>query len=301
MRKILLTGGTSKTAEAIVKYYSSETGYDIYLLSSDADKIIFNKDKKISVDYCNKKDLKSIIYGIEPNVIVNCAAMTNVDQCEKDKSTAWNANAELVETLAKICRVMESRLITFSTDYIFDGQDGPYGETGLPNPLSYYGRTKLAGENLALSVLDNLTIIRSNVVYGSSSYGNVDFIRWVIEKLNNGSSIKIIEGQWCNPTYVHDLARSVSRAIINESNGTFNVAGTDYLNRYEIAVKIAARMGFDNELIAPIPPGSLKQLAKRPEKGGLITFKAENEFGIKFTGLEEGLEMLKIDMIVRLH
>ncbi len=298
MLKILLTGGTSKTAEAIAKYYSTESNYDLFILSSDTGKMKFNSEKKFSIDYANKKDLKKIVYGIEPDVVVNCAALTNVDECETNKSAAWNLNAELVETIAKMCRVMESRLITFSTDYIFDGQDGPYSETSMPNPLSNYGKTKLAGENLALSLLDELTIIRTNVVYGASSYGKGDFIRWIIEKLENGESIKIIEGQWCNPTYVRDLARSVSRAIINKSNGIFNVAGTDYLNRYEIALKIADYMGFDEDLIEPISVGSLKQLARRPVRGGLLTGKAENEFGIIFTGLEEGLEKLKFDMLV---
>lgn len=301
MRKILLTGATSKTAEAIIKYYTTESNYDLYLVSSDANRIKFDPEKKFSVDHANRKDLKKVVYGIKPDVIVNCAAMTDVDQCEKDKSTAWNMNAELVENLAKMCRVMESRLITFSTDYIFDGHDGPYGETSVPNPVNYYGKTKLAGENLALSLLDNLTIIRTNVVYGSSSYGNGDFIRWIIENLENGKNIKIVKGQWCNPTYVLDLARSVSKAIFNNSSGIFNVAGTDYLNRYEAAVKIAKLMNLDNNLIEPISPGSLKQLANRPEKGGLKTYKAENEFGIKFTSLEEGLEMLKLDMLIRQH
>ncbi len=299
MLKVLLTGGASKTAEAIVKYYSTESNYDLFILSADADKIKFDSEKKFSIDYANKKDLKKIVYGIEPDVIVNCAALTNVDECETKKSTAWNLNAELVETIAKMCRVMESRLITFSTDYIFDGHKGPYSETSMPNPLSNYGKTKLAGENLAISLLDELTIIRTNVVYGSSSYGKNDFIRWIIEKLENGERLKIIEGQWCNPTYVRDLARSVSKAIINKSNGIFNVAGRDYLNRYEIAVKIANYLGFDEDLIEPISAGSLKQLARRPVRGGLLTGKAENEFGIVFTGLEEGLAKLKVDMLVR--
>ncbi len=298
MPKILITGATSKTAESFLKFVKQDNFYDLYLLSSDASVLITVPElKKASVDYTNKKALKNICYDIKPDYIINCASYNDVDGCEGNKSLAMELNAGLCDSLAKICRVIDASMIHISTDYIFDGQHGPYNESEMPAPLSYYGKTKLAGENFAQASLDKLTILRTNVLYGPSSFGRGDFIRWLIKNLSKGNKLNIITGQYCNPTYVRDLARTIDTVIKNNTCGIYNVAGKTWLNRYDIALLVADVFGYDKSLICKIPSSELKQKAKRPELGGLVTNKAENEFGLHYLNLRDGLEYLKTDLI----
>lgn len=295
--KVLVTGASGKTGEAITRIFSHETEYELFILSSQADLIPkSNRFEKFKADSLDKKLTKTICMDIRPDVIINTAAMNDVDLCETEKRLAWELNVYIVENLARICKILDSHFITFSSDYIFDGSKGPYSEEDLPRPINYYGKSKLAGENAAKAGCDKSTIIRTNVVYGQSSYGKNDFIRWIRDQLENGNGLNIIEGQWCNPTFTDDLALA-SLAILDKSRyGVYNVSGADWLNRYEIAIKAAEIFGFDPGLVRPIPPTVLKQKAKRPEKGGLVNLKAETDLSLKFSGLESGIQTLKYQL-----
>jgi dTDP-4-dehydrorhamnose reductase len=265
------------------------------LLSSGSEYI--NKRKQDAVytfDITQKKTLDFIFEDERPDVVVNAAAMTDVDGCEVNKKMAMEMNAILPESLAIFANKYDFHLITFSTDYIFDGKKGPYLEDALPNPLSYYGKSKLAGENaVRIEATDKSTIIRTNVVYGNSSYNKTDFIRWVIQGLSEEKHLKIIDGQWCNPTLADDIAKGVFKIIEKKRQGIYNFAGRGYYNRYQIAILIAEIFGFDKKLITKIPSAELIQKATRPEKGGLINLMAETSLGMKFSDLETGIVNLK--------
>jgi len=292
MKKILILGANGKVGEALTTYLLRETNSNLVLLSRVKLVNVLNSKVYLVKEY-DKKELKEIIYNEKPDVIVNCAAMTNVDGCETDREQAMSLNAALPETLAKISKVLGSHLITYSTDYIFDGRVGPYLEDDVPSPINYYGKSKLAGENAVKSTISNFTILRTNVVYGISNYGKGDFIGWAINLLNSNSSLEIITGQYCNPTLADDIAHATWKVIERKMYGTYNIAGKDYLNRYEIAIKICDVFEFNSKLVKAIPPASLKQKALRPEKGGLIQSKFEAETGFKFCSLDDGLYVLK--------
>jgi dTDP-4-dehydrorhamnose reductase len=297
-KKILITGSTGKVGEAITKIIAKEyPTCQLLLLTSDVKQI--KPTKNISVFeafYDNVKWLKDFVLEHKPDVIINCAAMTNVDACEDDKQLAMKLNATLPETLAIASNKIDAHLITFSTDYIFNGENGPYSELATPDPINYYGKSKLAGENLATGNCKKLTIIRTNVVYGMSNYNKGDFIRWVLLKLKIGEKINIITGQWCNPTLTDDLAWAAIRIIETKTYGILNISGKDWLNRYEIAIIVAEVFGYDKNNISPIAPEELKQKAKRPEKGGLVITSAEALLGIKLSSLKEGLTTLKFQL-----
>ena len=179
-------------------------------------------------------------------------------------------------------------------DDIFNGKEGPYTEEALPDPLSYYGKSKLAGENaVKIEGGDKWSIIRTNVVYGNSSYNKMDFNRWVVNALSEGKKLNIIDGQWCNPTLTDDIAKGVHRIIEKNERGLVNFAGRGYYNRYDIAMMIANVFNFDTELITKIPSTKLKQKAVRPERGGLTNLKAETSLNMTFSDLETGLINLK--------
>lgn len=294
---ILITGATSKTAEAITRVLFAETDFNIFLLSSNPN---FKKNsyriKTHTADYLDLNKLKKICYEIKPEVIINCAAYTDVDGCEDNHKLASELNTDLVEYLSSISRVIEAHLITFSTDYIFDGKKGPYDEDAYPNPLSYYGKTKHAAENIIRTGLDKHTIIRTNVVFGASSYEKTNFISWLVSNFKEEKEFKVITGQYCNPTITDDLAQAVLKIILKKRYGIYNVGGASWLNRYEISQKVAKVFGFDPELAVPVNSNTLKQKAQRPEKGGLIILKAETDLNCKFANMESGLFSLKFQM-----
>ncbi|MDC1067698.1 SDR family oxidoreductase [Candidatus Kapabacteria bacterium] len=297
-KKILITGSTGKVAEAITTLLLREyPDVKLLLLTSDIKNIKPTKRSSVfQAFYENVKWLKDFVINHKPDIIINCAAMTNVDACEDEKEKAMNLNASLPETLSIAAKKINSHLITFSTDYIFNGKKGPYSELDTPDPINYYGKSKLAGENLAKGNTQKLTIIRTNVVYGKSSYGKNDFIKWVSDKLDNKEKINVITGQWCNPTFTDDIAWAVSRIIETKSYGIINLSGKDWLNRYEIALIVAEVFDYDKNLISPLDPSKLSQKAFRPEKGGLIITSAEGLLGIKLSRLKEGLTTLKFQL-----
>ena len=298
MSKIIIFGATGKTGEAVTRFFLNETdNNELILVSANTHKLVPSlRCKKINIDYSDLKEIKKLIIESKPDCVINAAAMTNVDACEDEKKDAMLLNAQLPETLAKASKIVGAHLIHFSTDYIFDGESGPYTEEAIANPISYYGKSKLAGENAILKEMTDYTIIRTNVVYGISNYGKSDFISWLIAKLERKDQLNIITGQYCNPTFVDDLAWTCIKAFEEKRFGVYNISGSTYLNRYELALEVARIFDYDEKLISPIDPKEFKQKAERPEKGGLITLKAESELVFKPSSLKSGLITYKFQL-----
>jgi dTDP-4-dehydrorhamnose reductase len=245
------------------------------------------------IDITSKKDAKKIVHSVEPDVIVNCAAMTNVDACETERELAWKINTEGVEHLIEAARKNNARIVHISTDYIFDGKSGPYDETARPEPLSYYGKTKLASENaLLLSGLEYF-IARTMVLYGTGTNVKSNFALWLIENLEKNLPVKVVDDQFGNPTLVDDLAQGILNAIELGKTGIYHFAGRDIVSRYEFALRLARVFGFEPRLVIPIKTSQLHQPATRPMISGLITLKAEVELGYRPSTVEQGLVVLK--------
>jgi len=288
--KIAIIGGTGKVAYAL-ETQLSKTDHEVLYISRK--KYSENDNHRIA-DATNKKALKDIIYEFKPNTVINTVAYNDVDGAEENHSESMMLNAHLPEFLASLCKVLDSHFITYSTDYIFDGKKGLYQEEDLPNPINYYGKTKLTGENMTRVTWEKSTVIRTNVVFGSNPYGHTDFTKWVKNKLENEETIRVINGQYGNPAYTGDIAHVTYRLMLNKSYGIFNTGSTDYLSRYEMALIIADVYGLDSKLITKIPPSKLKQKAKRPEKGGLDIMKTSTHLGFDFCSFRDGLEAIKM-------
>lgn len=294
--KILITGATGKVGEEVTNVLSREIlDAELVLLSENISNILPRRRQKVmQAFYTDVKWLKNTIFDEKPNVIINCAAMTDVDECEENHKLAMDLNAILPETLARAAKTIDAHLISISTDYIFDGKSGPYDEYATPNPLSFYGKSKLGGENaIKIEHPNKHTIIRTNVVYGNSSYGKTDFIHWLMANLEKGKKLNIIDGQWCNPTHTEDIAWAILKMIENNIYGTYNVSGSGYYNRFDIANLVCEVFEFDKKLINQIPESELVQKAPRPSKGGLINLKAQAELGLNFLDMKNGLITLK--------
>jgi dTDP-4-dehydrorhamnose reductase len=240
--------------------------------------------------------VKHIINDFYPDTIINAAAYTNVDKSESERELAWNVNSAAVEYLAQSAKAFDSHLIHISSDYIFDGKNGPYSENDKPNPIGYYGRTKLAGENALKTSGVKFTIIRTNVLYGIAKYGRPDFVKWFVESLKIGRQVSIVNDQINNPTFIDDLVFAINRIADYKKYGVYNIGGLEFLSRYEFAIRIAGFFKLNIKLVNEIQTSELKQPAARPLKSGLITLKAETELGYKPTKLEDNLLLMKNEL-----
>lgn len=288
--RIMIVGANSKTAEAVQRVLSIETNYELLLVSRTP---TTENPNILEGNITDRKKIKEHCMKFRPTVIVNTAAVTDVDGCESHKQEAWTTNVKGVENLVQMCRLFDARLIHFSTDYVFDGTKGPYTEEDKPAPLGYYGKTKLASENICKTGNIPYTIIRTNVLYGSAISNHTDFVRWTLLQLAKKEPLRIVNDQYSNPTFIDDLGHAVELLIKRKRYGIYHISGADWVNRWEFAKKIAMVFGYTNSTILPIKTEELQQAAPRPLYGGLVTLKAETDLRMKMTSIESGLSTLK--------
>jgi dTDP-4-dehydrorhamnose reductase len=195
--------------------------------------------------------VEAVLDDVEPDVIVNCAAVSDVTECENDRNRAWAVNARAVKRLAKHCDRLGAHLIQVSTDFVFNGQTGPYDETARPDPVNYYGRTKLAGENALREVgLSDWTLVRTVLLYGTArQLRRSNVVQWMIESLAQGETVHVVTDQWRTPTYVDDLADGIARIIDRDATGIYHLSGQDMVTIHELAETVADVFGFDASLV----------------------------------------------------
>ena len=302
-RVILIIGAGSKAAEAIGRVLAMSHGKHIlYWLTSGTSKYIVPDGKTIfQGDFTNRKEIKEICLQLQPDMIINTAAYTDVDKSEVERQKAWNVNVIGVENLVAICRLTDAHLLHFSTDYIFDGEHGPYSETDKPNPLGYYAKTKMAGENACIGGNIDYTIIRTNVLYGATNALKQDFVMWTLKKLADGKRFSVVNDQYSNPTLIDDIGCLVDKIVRTRAKGIFHAGGSDWVSRYDFARMIAKIFREDENLLSPMTTEDLRQAAPRPLRGGVIPYKAETTFGMKFSGIESGLLTMRRQLQISGH
>lgn len=215
-----------------------------------------------------------------PQVVVHLAAETSVDRCERDREHAWDTNVRGTENLLKALKGTPARVILLSTDYVFDGSDGPYDEEAKPDPVNYYGRTKLAAENAVRGSGLPWTILRTNVLYGAASGQKQNFVSWVVAALSRGVSIRVVTDQFNNPTWTGAMAEVIGQSVLLPLEGLFHYGGSTYLSRLEFAQQIARCYDLDAGLILPVCSNELSQPAPRPPKGGVKSDRIETATGV---------------------
>jgi dTDP-4-dehydrorhamnose reductase len=293
--RLLIIGSNGMLGQRLVQYYATKP--DIELLCASVEESSFIKDVQYKrVDISQKQEVKELVIGFFPDFVINTAAYTNVDKAESERELAWKINVIGVENLAMYCWTIDAHLIHISTDCIFDGKNGPYSELEKPNPISYYGRSKLAAENSLRSSGVRFTIIRTNVLYGPAKFGRPDFVKWVITSLRNKQEIKIVTDQINNPTYIDDLVAGIGSIVAFKKEGIYNIGGKELMNRFEFTLRIATYFHLDKTLIKPIRTEDLKQPAPRPLNSGLINLKAETEINYKPLSLDETFKLMQEEL-----
>jgi dTDP-4-dehydrorhamnose reductase len=292
--RILIFGSNGMLGQRLTKYFLSQ---NVELLTSSFEQSsYFNSVDYVQCDITDRNKTKKLILDFCPDYIINAAAYTNVDKSESDRETAWKVNVKAVEYMSEASRILDAHIIHISTDYIFNGENGPYLETAIPNPIGYYGRTKLASENVLKLFAVKNTIIRTNVLYGPTHFGRPDFVKWVIDSLKNKNQIRIVTDQINNPTFIDDLVQSIVKIIELKKEGIYNIGGMNFISRYDFTLMIADFFDLDKSLIQPILTKDLNQPARRPLKSGLITIKAQSELGYRPHSIEESFAIIKSEL-----
>ena len=294
MKRVLITGSNGLLGQKLVELLSRSNNYNL-LLTSKQKTSVFQEEMLPyrQLDATDRHEVRSVLDEIEPEVIINTAAMTNVDQCETDREAAWRANVVSVENLLQPSKLVGAHLIHISTDYVFDGKSGPYNELDRPNPLSYYGRTKLASENIIRTSGVSYTIIRTMILYGAGYNVKSNFALWVLKNLIEGKPVRVVDDQMGNPTLADDLAFAIVKIIELGRSGLYHISGADLVSRYDFALALAEVFETNKKLVSPVKTVSLKQPAARPMKSGFITLKAQTDLDIKMSGMYHGLTVLK--------
>jgi|DewCreStandDraft_2_1066082.scaffolds.fasta_scaffold00531_25 dTDP-4-dehydrorhamnose reductase len=291
MQRIAIAGAGGKIASAVIEHYRQQSRIALLLVSSK-ELSVQTEGALVEIAHIPPQDFdgyKTALKEFKPNAIINTIGYTDVDGCETDRALAQMLNVRFPEMLARVARTFDIHLVHYSTDYVFDGSAGPYDETQIPNPINYYGKTKLAGENAIRSTGCAATIIRTNVVYGFGGTSKSDFVEWVIRSVTANIPIRAAVDQFSNPTYSGDLALATAKFVERRRSGLYHIGGADYCSRYDFARAIARAFDLRPDLIEPVTTQQLEQKAPRPLRAGLISLLAEAELGFRFSGIDEGL------------
>ena len=291
--RVLITGGSglfgSKLAEVLVK--SDCHVYSGYL------EHVPPFGEKIRIDITDGGNVERVFDRVRPDVVVHAAALTNVDRCESDRDIAYKINVLGTRNIVTYASKYSSFLVYVSTDYVFDGNRGMYTEEDEPNPINYYGYTKLLAEYEVKERLNEYCIVRPSVIYGSvPATGKTNFVLWVIDKLSKHKEVKIVVDQWISPTLNTNLAYMVREIIDRQLDGVFHLSGATRISRFEFVKEIARVFGLDESLIIPISVADLSWVAKRPRDSSLDVSKAMKTLKNKPWSVDVSLATLKREL-----
>lgn len=297
MRRILVTGANGLLGQKLAELFAREMAYELLLTSKHPDSVFLNEQIDYTpLDITAKREVRDLLLSFRPEWIINGAALTGVDACETQRDLSWRVNVTGVENLIDAAKRVGAKIIQLSSDYVFDGRNGPYEENARPNPLNYYGKTKLAGENaLRISKLPYV-IVRTMILYGTGRQVKQNFALWLLERLREKKPVTVAEDQIGSPTLVDDLAYGIAKVIERDKEGTYHISGPDLISRYDFAVKLANVFGLESSWVEAVKTDRLNQPALRPLKSGFITLKAQSELGLRTMNAEQGLQTLKSQM-----
>tara|TARA_X000000950_G_scaffold52310_1_gene61995 strand:- start:1079 stop:1912 length:834 start_codon:yes stop_codon:yes gene_type:complete len=255
-KKLLVTGSEGQLAKSFLKLFSNN--YKIFY---------YNKK---TLDISSFDQVKKVLNEIQPEVILNCAAFTNVDLCEDKEDLAYELNANSIKNFSGF----NGHFFHISTDYVFDGTSGPYYEDDITNPINVYGKSKLLGELIVEDLFDKHTILRTNILFGKDS--SASFLNWVVNSLKNNQEIKVINDQINNPVSVYDCSRTINQLINESTLGKYHLGSDNLCSRFDFAMKIAKVWNLDSNLVSEISTKQLKRTlqsfkAERPLKSGLLS------------------------------
>ncbi|MEO8066779.1 MAG: SDR family oxidoreductase [Flavobacteriales bacterium] len=298
--RILVTGTNGLLGQKLVSALRGRSGTELIATSRGNDRTVRNGGYVYEPLDCTDRDaVLKIVQQYRPHAIIHTAAMTNVDACELDPVNCRLQNVAATENLVNAAKTCDAHFIHLSTDFIFDGEAGPYTEDDEPRPLSIYGQSKLDSEHVVMNAgLNRWAIARTIIVYGvAQGLSRSNVVLWAKGALEKGEPIKVVHDQWRMPTLAEDLADGCIRIAEHQATGIFNLCGPDGMSILELVQRVGAFFELDASVINPIDSASLKQPARRPPRTGFVLDKSRNVLGYTPRGFEQGLEILRQQLI----
>jgi dTDP-4-dehydrorhamnose reductase len=300
--KILITGSNGLLGQKLVYKLRGNKTHTCIATGRGANRLVKQDGYTYAeLDITNRASVKKVFEEFKPEVVINTAAMTNVDACETDRENCWLMNTTAVEYQVEVLKEMmladqsyKPHFIHLSTDFIFDGTHGPLDENEKPNPLSYYAESKLAAENIVMASNLHWAIARTVLVYGIvDNMSRSNIVLWVKSNLEQGKTINVVDDQFRTPTLAEDLADGCLLIAEKRATGVYNISGKDFYSILELARTVADYYGLDKSLIKPSKSADIKQPAKRPPVTGFIIDKAIRDLGYAPHSFTEGIRLLE--------
>ena len=292
--RILITGSNGMLGQKIV--YGLINRKDVLLIATAiGPNRVHKKDGYVyeEFDITNKNSIATVFDKHTPDCVINTAAMTNVDACELNPVECQKLNVEAVNYLADYCKKNKIHLIHLSTDFVFDGKDGPYKEDAVPHPQSIYAQSKYDSEKIVLQNGLDGCVIRTIIVFGvmdETQRSNV--VIWTKNSLEQKKTITVISDQFRAPTLAEDLADACIQAALKRATGIYHVSGKELMSILEIAFKVADFFHLDKSYIKPVTSAELNQPAKRPPVTGFILDKAIRDLNYHPHSFSDGLKIV---------
>lgn len=292
--RILITGSNGLLGQKLVQKLAGVAGVQVIATARGQNRLPFTAGYTFaSLDITDKQQVDEVFGQHVPEVVIHTAAMTNVDQCETEKEECWKLNVTATEYLLEAAEKTGSFFLHLSTDFIFDGADGPYTEEAEANPVSFYGWSKYAAEKLVMHSRLKWAIARTILVYGiAHDMSRSNIILWVKNSLESGKAIQVVNDQWRTPTLAEDLAEGCILIARQRAEGIFNISGKDLLTPYQMAIMTADYFGLNKSLINETDGSQFRQTARRPARTGFILDKPVKVLGYSPKSFAEGIAFL---------
>jgi dTDP-4-dehydrorhamnose reductase len=298
-KKVLITGSNGLLGQKLVKQLLVHPNFQLIATSSGANRLESLKNVDYhSLDITDKTAVSQLLYSEKPDVVINTAAMTNVDACEQKQEECRKLNVDAVAYLLEACEKINAHFIHLSTDFVFDGAAGPYSESDQPNPLSFYGQSKYDAEQIIQqSRYKNTAIARTIIVFGIvENMSRSNLVLWAKDALSKGQTIDVVTDQFRSPTWADDLAKGCILIAEKNATGIFHLSGPETHSIFDLVCQVADFYGLDKNLVKPISSDSLNQPAKRPPVTGFILDKARKELGYYPLSFKEALQELEKEL-----
>jgi len=288
-KKILFFGGSGLLALNWANQIHQN--WDIILLMHKR-KVTFPYVEVKKFEKISKSVIRDILNEVKPNLVVNCAAITEVEKCEKEKANANLVNSELPEIIAIICNLRKIKFVHISTDHLFDGKKSFYQENNPICPLNIYGMTKGQAEEKVLNKNPESLVVRTNFFGWGTSYRN-SFSDWIIKSLRESKSIKLFSDVYFTPIYIKELVNIIHILLNKKKYGIYNIVSNERISKFNFGIKIAKIFGYPISLIRPISIDELNFLVSRPKDMSLSTKKISNDLNLQLKSIEDQLLDLK--------
>lgn len=302
MKKILITGSNGLLGQKIVYNLIKRSDVQVIATSFGANRLVKKEHYTYeSLDITNKAEVERILTKYKPDVVINTAAMTNVDACETKRDECWALNVTAVQNIIDAITLIapdkkenSPHLIHLSTDFIFDGEKGSeYLETDVPNPQSYYAQSKYESEKIIQKSKIKWAIARTIIIYGIvDNMSRTNIVLWAKDALTKGQKINVVDDQFRSPTLAEDLADGCILIADKGATGIYHLSGEETMSILELVYKVADYFKLDRSLITPSKSDTLNQAAKRPPYTGFIIDKAKHDLGYNPHSFMAGLEIL---------